>query len=97
MSYCDDKLTQEETDRNKYGPMLIYTYTPTDNGEYWAPEYFPTILSNHTELELMSYDDILIPKDKLVKGAHPGTQSNLYYPGFPTMKHLKYRVCFFYR
>lgn len=96
MSYCNDKLTIEETRRNSHGPMLIYTYTARDNGVYNAPEHFTPVIHNHTIVETMSYDDVLIPSSKLVKGVHPEAQMNIYYPGFPTMKHLKYKVRYIY-
>ncbi|KAJ8980060.1 hypothetical protein NQ317_012900 [Molorchus minor] len=60
-------------------------------GQYSAPEYFPAIPHNHTFVDTMNYDDVLIPKEKLVKGAYPGVKMDVYYPGFPTMKHLKYK------
>lgn len=94
MSYCNINLTGEEAARNKHGPMLIYTYTHEDKGPFVAPNYFSTIQANHTNVQLMSYDDIVIPRDKLIKGAFPGAPRNVYYPGFPTMKHLKYKVSF---
>ncbi|XP_072396590.1 5'-3' exoribonuclease 1 isoform X2 [Diabrotica undecimpunctata] len=91
MSYCNDQLTTDEKRRNSHGPMLIYMYTPRDRGPYQAPAYFPEIPKNHTEVKTLSYSDILVPREKLVKGAYPGALMNVYYPGFPTMKHLKYR------
>lgn len=95
MSYCNERLTEEEAARNKHGPMLIYTYTDKDKGSYYAPEYFPPISSNHSELKTLMYDDVIIPKDALITGVHPNAQMNVYYPGFPTLKHLKYRVLIF--
>ncbi|XP_057669654.1 5'-3' exoribonuclease 1 [Diorhabda carinulata] len=91
MQYYNDKLTTEERKRNTHGPMLIYTYTPKNNGPYPAPCYFPEVAQNHTEVKTLKYDDILISKEELVKGAYPGAHMNVYYPGFPTMKHLHYR------
>lgn len=92
MSYCSGLLTQEEVERNKHGPMLIYSYTPIDKGPYDAPEYFSPVPSNHTEVQTMNFNDVLVPIEKLVKGSYPGGIINVYYPGFPTMKHLKYQV-----
>lgn len=92
MSYCNDRLTPNEVARNTHGPMLIYTYSPVDTGHYYAPQYFPPVIANHTEVKSLSYDDVLIPQDKLIKGAYPGAITNVYYPGFPTMRHLKYKV-----
>lgn len=92
MSYCSANLTEEERLRNKHGPMLIYTFTQRDMGVYKAPEYFPPVMHSHANVMTMNYDDILVPREKLVKGAYPGVKTGKYYPGFPTMKHLKYKV-----
>lgn len=92
MSYVNDKLTTEERQRNSHGPMLAYMYTARNNGPYPAPCYFSEVPKNHTEVKAMMYTDILVPKEKLIKGAYPGAHMDTYYPGFPTMKHLKYKV-----
>lgn len=91
MSYVNDKLTTEERQRNSHGPMLAYMYTARNNGPYPAPCYFSEVPKNHTEVKAMMYTDILVPKEKLIKGAYPGAHMDTYYPGFPTMKHLKYK------
>lgn len=90
MEPCNKNLTLDELKRNKHGPMIIYKYTKTDLGEYKAPEYFPTITSNHANQELVYLEDIRVPKEKLIKGAYPGVILDVYYPGFPTLKHLRY-------
>ncbi|CAG9814067.1 unnamed protein product [Phaedon cochleariae] len=92
MGYCNDKMTTEEKERNRHGPMLIYMFTPRDKGPYPAPEYFSDIPHNHTDVKSMLYNEIVLPEEKLVKGAYPGVKMNVYYPGFPTMKHLKYKA-----
>ncbi|KAJ8916294.1 hypothetical protein NQ315_016435 [Exocentrus adspersus] len=91
MRSCNDQLTAEEKQRNTHGPMLVYKYTADNKGPYPAPEYFPPVPENHTELVKMRYDEILLPKEKLIKGAYPGVLMDIYYPGFPTMKHLHYK------
>ncbi|XP_060517739.1 5'-3' exoribonuclease 1 [Cylas formicarius] len=90
MTPCNELLTEEEKRRNTHGPMLVYTYTDKDLGPYEAPDYFPTVKHSHSELQCFSVDDIRVPKEKLIKGAYPGANMDVYYPGFPTMKHLKY-------
>lgn len=90
MELCNKNLTLDELSRNKHGPMVEFKYTENDLGEYKAPAYFATITNNHAEVEFVYLKDIQVPREKLVKGAYPGVKFDVYYPGFPTMKHLKY-------
>ncbi|KAF2885186.1 hypothetical protein ILUMI_20983 [Ignelater luminosus] len=90
MGPCNEQLTPEEKQRNTHGPMLVYTYTLDNLGCYEAPEYFPSVTFSHAKCELVAIEDIRIPRDKLVKGAYPGVKFDVFYPGFPTMKHLNY-------
>lgn len=91
MKTCDDKLSVSEAERNRHGPMLCYTYTPENLGMYEAPMYFPNISYNHAKLQPITIDEIRVPIEKLVKGAYPGVLMDVYYPGFPTLKHLEHQ------
>lgn len=93
MGPCNEKLSEDEKKRNSHGPMLVYEYTATDLGPYKAPDYYPTIQLNYAKLTPLTIEDIRVPVEKLVKGLCPGAINDVYYPGFPTMKHLKYQVC----
>ncbi|KAI4465247.1 3' exoribonuclease [Holotrichia oblita] len=90
MAECNLKLTPEEVKRNSHGPMRIYQYTSTPQGEYQAPEYFPPVIPHYATCSQLTIDDIRIPPEKLIKGAYPGVILDIYFPGFPTTKHLKY-------
>lgn len=92
MEPLNEKLTEEEKKRNSHGPMLVYNYIEECLGGYSAPSYFPPVKENHAQCVALSIDDIKVPVEKLVKGAYPGVVMNIYYPGFPTFKHLKYTV-----
>lgn len=92
MEPLNEKLTDEEKKRNSHGPMLVYNYTEENLGKYTAPSYFPPINDNHAHCVTLSIDDIKVPIEKLVKGAYPGVMLDVYYPGFPTFKHLTYTV-----
>jgi len=96
MRECNEQLTEEERRRNSPGPMLEYSYTSEDFGKYEAPAYFPAIKRNHCKVQAMTADSIRVPRDKLVKGLYPGVSLDVYFPGFPTMKHLKYTVSLFF-
>lgn len=92
MATCSDRLTEEEVERNSHGPMLIYKYTEHDLGPYEAPAYFPKVLYSRASVKSKLFSDFRVPKHKLIKGAYPGVKMDVFYPGFPTMKHLEYTV-----
>lgn len=92
MKKCNEKLTHDEIQRNRHGPMLLYRYTSTAQEAYEAPQYFPSVAPNNAFSSEITTDDIRIPIDKLVKGAYPGVKLDIYFPGFPTTKHLNYTV-----
>ena len=85
-------LNAEEWARNSHGPMLIYKYTPSDLGAYTAPQYFQKIEENHASCTTKMIEDVGVPIEKLVKGAYPGMKKDLYFMGFPTLKHLQFTV-----
>ncbi|XP_051172121.1 5'-3' exoribonuclease 1 isoform X3 [Leptopilina boulardi] len=89
MTPYDSQLTKEENGRNSHGPMCIFTYSEEDMGEYSVPEYFPTIKS-HANCKLVNREEILVPREKLVKGLYPGVKLSVYFPGFPTLQHIEH-------
>ncbi|KAL3283158.1 hypothetical protein HHI36_006310 [Cryptolaemus montrouzieri] len=91
MHLCKDQLSSDEARRNKHGPMLCYSYTAEDLGVYESPMYFSAISHNHAKLQPITIDEIRVSREKLVKGLYPGVLLDVYYPGFPTLKHLEYR------
>lgn len=92
MEQCNLELTPEEIKRNSHGPMLIYRFTTTVQEKYEAPQYFPPVDPNKAVCSELTINDVRVPRDKLVKGAYPGVKLDIYFPGFPTTKHLKYTV-----
>ncbi|XP_075211430.1 5'-3' exoribonuclease pacman isoform X2 [Lycorma delicatula] len=85
-----DRLTDEEKRRNCHGPMLVYKYTPENQGVCEAPEYFPTLSKCYAKEEHVNREDIVVEVSKLVKGLCPGVKLDVFFPGFPTFKHLKF-------
>ena len=63
-----------------------------DLGVYEAPEYFPTVDKNHASVLKVTRDDIHVDPKHLVKGLCPGVRLDLYFPGFPTLKHIPHTV-----
>lgn len=90
MGPCNEQLTKDEKKRNSHGPMLVYQFTADDLGPYEPPEYFPTIKKNYAKLTPLTIEDIRVPIENLIKGLCPGSIHDVYYPGFPTFKYLKY-------
>ncbi|KAM7349373.1 5'-3' exoribonuclease pacman isoform 1-T2 [Cochliomyia hominivorax] len=91
MSACDQNLTPSERKRNQHGPMLQYDYHPESQGQ--APGVYSLKALYHvfcTEKPLWS-QDIIISPEKTVCVELPNAARTVYFPGFPTMKHLKYK------
>ncbi|KZC09221.1 5'-3' exoribonuclease 1 [Dufourea novaeangliae] len=83
------KLTPEERERNQHGPMCLYSYTEDEMGVQKAPEYFPDIVS-HATVQFINYQDIIVPREKLVRGLCPGVKLDVYCPGFPTLRYIEH-------
>ncbi|XP_018322001.1 5'-3' exoribonuclease 1 isoform X2 [Agrilus planipennis] len=90
MEQCNERLSPDEKQRNSHGPMLIYEYSVDDTGRYEAPDYFPALAVSHAKCTKVPIENIRVPMDKLIKGSYPGVKMDVFYPGFPTMKHLEY-------
>ncbi|XP_049842599.1 5'-3' exoribonuclease 1 [Schistocerca gregaria] len=92
MAPYESQLTEEERKRNTPGPMLVYKYTDDDLGVYEAPEYFPPLETNHAKVIEVWRDELNVEKKDLIKGLWPGAKLDVYYPGFPTMKHIPHKA-----
>lgn len=90
MHDCNDKLTENEQSRNKHGPMLQYDYCEIDQGSLegcFGQQMIGHVSCTETKI---NRSEIIVPEDKLVLGPCPGAQKDAYFPGFPTMRHLKH-------
>ncbi|XP_067006470.2 5'-3' exoribonuclease 1 [Anabrus simplex] len=88
MRHGDETLSEDERERNKHGPMLIFSYTEEDLGPYKCPEYFPSLQSHHAVAKAVTREEIYVEPSKLVRGLCPGVKLDVYFPGFPTLKHI---------
>ncbi|XP_068209934.1 5'-3' exoribonuclease 1-like isoform X1 [Palaemon carinicauda] len=88
MAPCNEKLTEGQKLRNIHGPMYVYSYTPDNLGEYKAPTHFPSVGVNHASVELVHRDKWEILPEKIFKGLCPRVKEDLYFAGFPTLKHI---------
>lgn len=83
------KLTAEEEARNKHGPMCLYTYSDEIRSTQKATIYFSEF-TNYAQLTLINRDEIFVPREQLIRGLSPGFNLELYYPGFPILRHLQH-------
>ncbi|XP_072761689.1 5'-3' exoribonuclease 1 isoform X2 [Anoplolepis gracilipes] len=83
------KLTPDEEARNKHGPMCLYSYSDEIRSVQKATMYFPEF-TNCAQLTLMNRDDIFVPREQLVVGLSSGFNLEVYYPGFPILRHLQH-------
>ncbi|XP_036318531.1 5'-3' exoribonuclease 1 isoform X1 [Rhagoletis pomonella] len=90
MKACEQNLTPAEIKRNRHGPMMQYDYNPEPQES--VPGIFSMKALYHvfcTEKKIWS-KEIAIPSDKTVCVELPNAARTVFFPGFPTMKHLKY-------
>nr|XP_032510846.1 5'-3' exoribonuclease 1-like [Danaus plexippus plexippus] len=92
MSPCYQRLTEEELKRNSHGPMLVYNWTADSLGPIISPEYFPSIKENHAVEKAVWRHELDVPLHLLKRGMLPDADKDVLYPGFPTMRHLKYKT-----
>lgn len=89
LNEVDKELTNEERARNVHGPMYVYTYSNSEQGTLSAPCNFPSAKLMCNEKKVFR-EECLVAKEKLVLGPSKGAMLNVYYAGFPTLKHLNY-------
>lgn len=92
MNECNDNLTESEKYRNKHGPMLQYDHCDEDQGS--LPEFLaqPMIAHIFCKTTQINRAEILVSEDKMIFGPCAGASVDVYFPGFPTMRHLKHSV-----
>ncbi|XP_012550791.2 5'-3' exoribonuclease 1 [Bombyx mori] len=91
MAPCYQRLTDEEIKRNQPGPMLVYSWSSTSLGVVDAPQYFPSIKECHAFEKRVWRNELDVPEEQLKKGMLPNARRDMLFPGFPTMRHLKYK------
>lgn len=91
-SEADRTLNPEERKRNGHGPHLLYTYSehPLGQCESFLPNYFPDIPSNYAKCVEIEQDAFRLPVECIKKGLCDGVQLETFFPGFPTLKHVRH-------
>ena len=92
MAPFEAKMSAEARARSMYSPMFGAQHSTADLGQYRAPQYFPTVERNHAAMELVRREDWDVPIDKLKKGLMEGVNLDVFFPGFPTLKHIRHTV-----
>jgi len=84
------KLTVEEAERNVHGPMYVCSYSLDCLGKYPAPAYFPAIEQSHCTMTKVDRNDWNVPLHLLKKGLMDGAKLGVFFPGFPTLQHIRH-------
>ncbi|KAK6177144.1 hypothetical protein SNE40_015305 [Patella caerulea] len=87
-------LSKEEISRNKHGPCLMYQHSVESQGVYVSPLplVFPDIGANHSKLTEIPITEYIVDPNKLRKGLMDGVKLDVYFPGFPTLKHIPHKA-----
>ncbi|XP_046562363.1 LOW QUALITY PROTEIN: 5'-3' exoribonuclease 1-like [Haliotis rubra] len=87
-----DSMTKAESARNKHGPSTVFVYDEERQEPYLSrlPGIFPDINVNHTRQEEIPLELYRVDGNKLKKGVLPEVRLDVYFPGFPTLFHIKH-------
>lgn len=92
MATKEARLNEEERRRNSHGPHLLFTVDPSNPKVLKST--LPNVLSDVSNcianVEEISMDYFRIPQERVVHGLLPGVKLDVYFPGFPTTKHIEY-------
>lgn len=90
------KLRDSEKRRNKHGPHLLCQYNEKEMEPFYAPSQsrsFPNVIHNYCKVSDLHKDYFRLKREKIHKGLLKGALTDVYFPGFPTLKHLPHQVC----
>lgn len=95
MEQNQQKLTEEERARNGHCGHLLFTYSPEQQPPPpWLREGgakpLITWQMNHAKVVEVDAGAFRLPIAQIKKGLLEGSKLDVYFPGFPTFKHLEY-------
>lgn len=90
MKGCYSDLTETEAARNCHGPMFEYSFVKEDQGEVDGVYGFPRLQKSYAQVKHITRDQVLEATRDLVLSERKTALSDVFFPGFPTMKHLQY-------
>lgn len=90
MKGCYPNLTEREAARNSHGPMFEYSFVKEDQGEIPGVFGLPRLAKNYAQENHITREQVLEATKDFVLSERKGALSDVFFPGFPTMKHLEY-------
>ncbi|XP_055845347.1 5'-3' exoribonuclease 1 [Episyrphus balteatus] len=90
MKKCEMDLKPSEVKRNSHGPMLQYDYTSQSQGECQSSLPGKTIYHVFCTEKAIWRDQIFVSTTKSPLCELDNATRDVFFPGFPTMKHLKF-------
>ncbi|CAB4003897.1 5 -3 exoribonuclease 1, partial [Paramuricea clavata] len=86
------RLKKSEKDRNRHTPCLLYTHDPEKSEHYPSslPGSFPDLECCRASCETVPIDKYRLSRVEIVKGLLPDVKIDVYFPGFPTLKHISH-------
>ncbi|KAJ8021757.1 5'-3' exoribonuclease 1 [Holothuria leucospilota] len=93
MSARDSSLKESEIQRNTHSEHLLITYDEKSSFllKSSLPGHFPDISHCKAKCVKIPLDAFWLPRVKVKKGLCKGVKLGVYYPGFPTLHHLKFQ------
>ncbi|XP_037279840.2 5'-3' exoribonuclease pacman isoform X2 [Rhipicephalus microplus] len=90
-----EKLTEEEKSRNGHSGHLLFVYSeePQPPRPCKGERLVPSLEVNHAKVTELDMNVFRLPVSKIKKGLMEGIRLDVYFPGFPTLKHLDYTGC----
>lgn len=83
-----ERMNADEKSRNKHGPMLAFEFCSSNLGTYAAPQYFRPVDRNFASCQEIWRKEWEVARECLQKGLMAGVKLDVYFPGFPTLKHI---------
>ncbi len=90
----EKNLTKDEMRRNRHGPHLVFTYSERTVEPMVSPNLsiMPNITVNHAKCEALDANAFRLPIKRICKGLCDGVKLDVYFPGFPTLRHIPHEV-----
>lgn len=92
MEACHQHLTAAERKRNTHGPMMQYDYCTESQGQVPGIYSLKALQNVFCTEKPIWPEDITVSPEKTVCVELPNALRSVFFPGFPTMKHIKYKV-----
>ena len=65
-------------------------YSSEEQGSYPAPAHFPPVERSHCRFQRVRREEWDVPLAGLRKGLMAGARLDVFFPGFPTLKHIRH-------